>query len=354
MFRGSQNKMHKVEAPMLTEQLLKRNLVPDSLIRIGIRKLLRQRLNEITHSDQDQFVQDIAKSPLAVAVAEANEQHYEVPAAFFEKVLGPRLKYSCAWFESATDSLAVAEEKMLALTCARAELADGQYILELGCGWGSLTLWMAEKYPNSKILGVSNSKSQREFILAQAARRGFHNVQIQTQDMNNFDAPGQFDRVVSVEMFEHMRNIPLLFSRIAGWLKDDGKLFVHIFSHRKYSYLFEIRDQSDWMSRYFFSGGMMPSHSLYKTFSEHLQIEQEWDVPGRHYSLTAEHWLKNMDRNGSSIREIFAMTYGKAATSLWWSRWRIFFMACAELWGWNKTPEWQVSHYRFHKANFKK
>lgn len=332
---------------MLTDLLLKKNLIPDFLIRLEIRRLLRRRLKEIRNSDQKDFIFALSRSPIAVSVDAANQQHYEVPAWFFENVLGPRMKYSCAFYESDTDTLEKAEEQMLALTCKRAEILDGQEILELGCGWGSLTLWMAEKYPLSKIIGVSNSSSQRNFILKRAQEKKLTNVEIITEDMNHLEMDRKFDRVISVEMFEHMRNIPLLLERISQWLKVEGKLFVHIFSHQEYSYLFEERDESDWMSRYFFTGGMMPSHSLYRNFDRHLEIEQEWIVPGSHYSRTAEDWLLNMDRNEGLMREIFKSTYGKAVGALWWSRWRIFFMACAELWGWKNPPEWQVSHYRF-------
>lgn len=334
---------------MLAEKLLERNWVPDSVIRLKIRRLLGQRLKELQKSDQKALIESLAASPIALSVDAANAQHYEVPAAFFENVLGPRMKYSCALYEDPADSLARAEERMLALTCARAELEDGQDVLELGCGWGSLTLWMAEKYPHSRIVGVSNSSSQREFILKRAREKGLSNVEIRTEDMNRFTIDRSFDRVVSVEMFEHMRNIPLLFARISEWLKEDGKLFVHIFSHQEFSYFFEDRDESDWMARHFFTGGMMPAHSLYRHFNEHLRIEAEWIVPGLHYSKTAEHWLDNMDRNEGVVRELFQATYGRDFAPLWWARWRIFFMACAELWGWGEA--WQVSHYRFCKSS---
>ena len=335
---------------MIIDKLLEKNLIPDALIRFEIRRLLKKRLKELKHSDQSAFVRGLKNSPIALSVDAANQQHYEVPAAFFEKALGARMKYSCAFYEAPADTLNQAEERMLALTCERAELQDGQEILELGCGWGSLTLWMAEKFPNSKILGVSNSASQRELILKQAKARGLANIEIMTQDMNYFSPVRTFDRVVSIEMFEHMRNVPRLFEKISKWLKDEGKLFVHIFSHREFSYLFEDRDQSDWMARFFFTGGMMPSHHLYAQFKQNLKIEKEWMVPGFHYSKTSEHWLENMDRNESFIREVFKTTYGTQSADLWWARWRIFFMACAELWGWKESPEWQVSHYLFVKA----
>lgn len=340
---------------MLTEMLLEKNLIPDVMIRFEIRRLLRQRLRELKNSDENAFIETLSKAPIALSVEAANEQHYEVPAGFFEKVLGPKMKYSCAFFKSESDTLEMAEENMLALTCQRAELTNGQNVLELGCGWGSLTLWMAERYPDSKIVGVSNSSSQREFILKRAQEKGLKNIEILTQDMNHFNTDREFDRVVSVEMFEHMRNVPLLLQKISKWLMPDGKLFVHIFAHKDSSYLFEDRDESDWMSRYFFTGGMMPSHSLYRQFNQHLEIEQEWVIPGVHYARTAEHWLSNMDKNEKSIQIILNSIYGQESSSLWRARWRVFFMACAELWGWKPSAQWQVSHYRFrNKRNVTK
>ncbi len=335
---------------MWGEELLRYGLVPDCLVRLKIRSLLSKRLSELKNSDSVNFINQLKHSPIAVCVDAANEQHYEVPAEFFEKVLGSRLKYSCAYFEAEGESLDRAEVQMLNLYFDRGEFKDGQDILELGCGWGSLTLSLAQKYPRSNILGVSNSNSQREYILKKAKLLGVSNVEIQTCDMNVFSSDRKFDRVVSIEMFEHMRNIPLLFSRISTWLKKDSKLFIHIFSHSHSSYFFEQRDSSDWMSRYFFSGGMMPSHHLYSAFQEDLKIENEWRVSGLHYSRTAEHWLKNMDTHKEAILTIFKQTYGQSY-KLWWVRWRIFFMACSELWKWNEGREWGVSHFLFRKVH---
>jgi cyclopropane-fatty-acyl-phospholipid synthase len=335
---------------MIAERLLEKELIPDSLVRFQIRRLLKRRISDEKMSDKASFVELMRTAPVAVETRAANDQHYEVPAKFFEHTLGKRLKYSCAYFDTGRENLDDAELAMLELTCGRAELRDGQDVLELGCGWGSLSLFMAEKYPNSRIVGVSNSSSQREFIFAKAAERGLKNLQIITCDMNQFCPDNKFDRVVSVEMFEHMRNVEELLKRIDSWLKDDGKLFVHIFTHREFAYLFEDKDASDWMARHFFTGGMMPSHDLYSRLSSGLEIEQNWVVPGIHYGRTSELWLENMDRHESEIRQIFSETYGEDQVSRWWARWRVFFMACAELWNFRGGSEWQVSHYRFRKA----
>ncbi len=337
---------------MLGETLLSKGLVPDFVVRAKIRSLLRQRLDQLGKlqtSDQEHFIQSMCKSPIAVHTERANDQHYEVPAEFFVRALGPNLKYSCAFFEPG-DTLGLAEARMLQITCERAQLTDGQRILELGCGWGSLTLWMAAHYPQSQITAVSNSNSQREYIEAQAASRGLTNIKILTRDMNQLELTERFDRVVSVEMFEHMRNVSALVSKISKWLVEDGKLFVHIFTHRDRAYLFEEKDESDWMGRYFFSGGMMPSHNLYRSLDMPLKIEQEWIVSGLHYAATAECWLKNMDAHATEIRTLFAKTYGPSQANLWFARWRVFFMSCAELWAFNNGSEWQVSHYRFSRA----
>ena len=334
--------------------LLEKNLLPDGLIRVGIRRLLRQRLREIAAPSPEAQVAEFAAAlrtlPIAVNTAESKAQHYEVPTAFYQRCLGPRLKYSSGYYERGDETLAQAEEKMLALTAARAQLADGLDILELGCGWGSLTLWLAENFPHARVTGVSHSRTQREHILGEAGRRGLGNITILTCDMNNLTLPaGSFDRIVSVEMFEHMKNWPRLMARLAGWLRPGGLFFAHVFVHAQYAYHFEARDNSDWMSRYFFTGGMMPARGLFPLFQDDLKLVQEWTVKGRHYAQTAEHWLQNMDAHEGEIRPRLAETYGADQATRWWVYWRVFFMACAELWKFRDGEEWHVSHYLFHR-----
>ena len=339
------------------DTLLGWDILPDFVIRQGIRKLLRQRLNDERASNPNeqlkkvsQFADELKKLPVAIETKAANEQHYEVPAAFYKLCLGPRLKYSSCFYKQGDESIKTAEEDMLELTCARAELKDGQKILELGCGWGSITLWMAEKYPNAQITSVSNSASQREYILSQCKARGFNNVTVITCDMNQFAiSPDTFDRVISVEMFEHMKNWQELFRRISTWLKSDGKLFFHIFTHRDCAYHFESKDGTDWMSRHFFTGGIMPSNNLPSYFQDNLKLENQWEVNGRHYGQTAEHWLQNTDQHREEILAIFAQTYGPQKARQWLAYWRIFFMSCAELWNFEKGEQWMVCHYLMSK-----
>lgn len=337
----------------LTEQ----GLVPDAVIRRGIRHLVKQRLKEIqSHdcetmaSELNRFIAQMRQSPVALLTEKANEQHYEVPAEFFVACLGPRLKYSSAYWPQGVNDLATAEEEGLKQTCVNAELANGQDILELGCGWGSLTLWMAEHYPDSRITAVSNSYSQRRYIEGVARDKGFDNIRIITCDMNDFSVEAeQFDRVVSVEMFEHMRNWPQLYRLVASALRPGGQFFKHIFVHRDAAYTFEDKAADDWMSRYFFSGGMMPSDDLPLAFQQDLQFvrRQRWD--GRHYEKTANAWLENMDKAKAQLSPFFKQVYGEGNEQMWWARWRIFYMACAELFAYDKGQQWWVSHYLFKK-----
>jgi cyclopropane-fatty-acyl-phospholipid synthase len=341
---------------MKYRSFLEKNLIPDFLIRIGIRKLLRQRLNEEKKENPEaqkkhllELIEELKNSPIAIETGSANEQHYEVPTEFYQLSLGKHLKYSSCFYKDGITDLNTAEHDMLALTYERAELENGMDILELGCGWGSLSLFMAEKFPNSKITSVSNSRTQKIFIDSEIKKRNISNLSIITADMNVFSTDQKFDRVVSVEMFEHMRNYQELMKRIAGWLTDQGKLFVHIFTHKEYTYKFEVRDESDWMSKYFFTGGIMPSNDLLFYFNEHLVKKNFWIVNGIHYSKTSEAWLKNMDNHKNKVLAIFGKTYGEADKMKWFVYWRIFFMACAELWKFNKGNEWMVCHYLFIK-----
>jgi cyclopropane-fatty-acyl-phospholipid synthase len=332
-------------------ELAETGFVPDRLIRIGIRRLLAKRIQAVTTGELADFTNQLRNSPLAVATDTANEQHYEVPAAFFEKVLGPRLKYSACFFDRTDASLSEAEGEMLRRTCERASIKEGMRVLELGCGWGSLTLWIAEQFPASEIAAVSNSASQKSFIDQRARERGLNNVRVITADMRDFATSEKFDRVVSVEMFEHMRNYELLFRRVSSWLKPDGKAFVHVFCHRDSPYLFETEGANNFMGRHFFTGGMMPSEGLFGHFADDLEIEQRWRVNGLHYWRTCEAWLTNLDRNRDAILERFCEDLSDREAKISLQRWRIFFMACAELFRYRGGEEWFVSHYLFEQAD---
>jgi cyclopropane-fatty-acyl-phospholipid synthase len=340
----------------VTETILgavERGWVPDRLVRGGIRRLLRDRLRDEDRGDPEaneravsEHVRAMREGPVAVATDAANQQHYEVPARFFRAALGPRLKYSSCLFEDGVDDLAAAEEAMLALTCERADLRDGQRVLDLGCGWGSFSLWAAEQYPASRITAVSNSASQREFIEGEAARRGLDNVTVVTCDMNAFDPGARFDRIVSIEMFEHMRNWESLFGRVASWLEDDGRFFLHVFCHRDLAYFYEDAGDDDWMARHFFTGGQMPSFDLPRRFDRDLIVERDWKVDGRHYERTLRAWLARQDARREEVLAMFRDVYGAADARRWFERWRLFFLACAELFGYREGSEWFVGHYR--------
>lgn len=338
--------------------LCERGLIPDPLARFGMRRLMAQRLAGESAGDArgryQALVRSLRESPVAIHTQAANAQHYEVPAEFFRLHLGPRLKYSCCLYGPQARTLAQAEEAMLRLYVERAGLADGQRILDLGCGWGSLSLWLAERFPRAQIVGLSNSHGQRGFIEARAAQRGLANLRVVTGNVVEFDFPSDgveagFDRVVSIEMFEHMRNYAALLAKVSRWLAPDGALFVHLFAHRALAYPFEVKDGSDWMSRYFFTGGLMPSKDLLAEFQDDLRLERQWWVDGTHYERTANDWLAGMDAQRERILEVFRAGYGADAAARWVQRWRMFYMAVAELFGYRGGAEWGVGHYRFER-----
>ena len=339
---------------MNTPSLLDRGLVPDWFIRRGIRHLLRKRLREEDYGSPEanslrlaHYVEELRRSPIAVDTASANDQHYEMPTAFFEKILGRHMKYSSGLWTEEVTSLDEAEAEMLELTVERAGIVDGMDVLDLGCGWGSLALYMAQRFPNCSILAVSNSSSQRDFILEQCRMRGLENVDVVTRDVNDFETTRKFDRVVSVEMFEHVRNYAALMKQIARWLRPDGRLFVHIFVHRDFAYPFETEGAANWLGRHFFTGGQMPSVDLLGHFQDDLELESEWEVNGVHYARTARAWLENLDQRRAEILEILGHSLGSVPAKVALRRWRIFIMACEELWKFRGGREWFVQHYSF-------
>ena len=323
-------------AEALVDRLIESGRVTDPVLRAGIRAVCASRLRQQRRrgtAGQTAFVDELRASVIAEQVDKANDQHYEVPPAFFQLVLGPRLKYSSCYWPTGVETLARAEDAMLALSCERAGVEDGMTLLDLGCGWGSLTGWLSERYPSSRIVAVSNSRPQRELIES----KRLPNVQVITADVNTLELDDRFDRILSIEMLEHMRNYEALFARISSWLDADGRFFCHVFSHDRYAYPYD----DGWMARTFFSGGTMPSHDLLPQFQRDLELEEEWRVPGTHYAQTAEAWLVRFDENRSAIDRVL----GRAQAS----NWRVFFLACAELWGYRGGSEWLVSHYRFAK-----
>jgi cyclopropane-fatty-acyl-phospholipid synthase len=339
-------------------ELSEQGRLPDSMVRYGIRRLCKKRLKDefIGHPEhqQDRFqtlIEELRCSPIAIETDAANEQHYEVATDFYLASLGKRLKYSCAYYPDSNTTLDQAEEEMLALYSQRAELGNDQKILELGCGWGSLTLWMAENYPRSKITAVSNSSSQKSYIDHLCLEAGFNNVTVITADVNFLELESaQFDRVISIEMFEHMRNYRQLFERISDWLTSEGKLFLHIFAHRNVMYPFDVKSEQDWMSKYFFTGGLMPSIDTLLHFQEQLKIECRWLINGQHYEKTCNHWLENTDNNKDRIIDAFKENCTEQEAKLWFHRWRIFYMSCAELFGLDNGRQWLVAHYLFSNS----
>ncbi len=335
------------------EPFVERDLLPDWLLRAGIRRLIKMRLREEDKGDPEsqqahhmRYIEELRNSPIALHTSEANQQHYEVPAEFFALVLGNHRKYSCGYW-LAGDTLDDAERRMLDLTAERAQIRNGHSILDLGCGWGAFSLYAAARFPHSVVAGVSNSNSQRQYIEAQAQARGLTNLRIVTADINTFEPGRRFDRIVSVEMLEHVRNYQRLLHRIAAWMNADARLFVHIFTHHRFAYPYQVRDANDWMAQHFFTGGQMPSDDLLLYFQDDVSIVDHWVISGRHYRKTLEAWLARMDEGRQEALPLLSHVYGETEALKWFVRWRLFFMASAELWGYRGGTEWIVSHYLF-------
>ena len=330
--------------------------LPDFVLRTGVKYLLSGKKKEIGNEYKNKeeqllsFAEDLKKMPIAIFTEKANEQHYEVPAEFYELVLGSAYKYSCGSWDRAKN-LDESEVEMLESYIEKGQFVDGQKVLDLGCGWGSFTLYAAEKFPNSSFVAISNSSSQKAFIMDKANAKGLKNVKVITENIANFEQDAdQYDRIISIEMLEHVKNYQALFKKVYSWLKKDGLFFVHIFTHKDGAYHFEVKDETDWMSKYFFSGVMMPSDNLFYLFQDHLKIKNHWKVNGTHYQKTSRAWLDKMDSNKEAILKIFAKTYGADDAIKWFRYWRVFFIACEELWGYDKGNEWIVSHYLFSKG----
>ncbi|BFZ55314.1 hypothetical protein PYCC9005_002354 [Savitreella phatthalungensis] len=347
--------------PAWYEPYLDGGYIPIPVLRYGIRRELQVRINEITYNnvedslrDKLDFVRQLRERPIAINTDDANKQHYEVSTEFIQMCLGPRMKYSCCLFPTGKESLAEAEEKMLALYVERAGLRPGMKILDLGCGWGSLSLYLAEKFPTSSITSLSNSRTQKIFIDEQARQKGFKNLTVVTGDVKDYDdfKPGSFDRVLSIEMFEHMKNYAFLLRKVSKWLADEGKLFVHIFCHKAQPY--DYKDGDGWMTDYFFTGGTMPSSDLFLYFQDDLAIEQHWAVNGKHYAQTCEEWLKLQLAHRKQAEPHLEKTYGKGEVTRWYNRWIVFYLACAELFAWDNGNEWYVGHYLFSKKQVAK
>ena len=344
------------------DKLLAQGWIPDFLIRFGVKILLRNKIKnqkipniEKRQSKKVEFVNNLKNQPIAIKTSEANEQHYELPPSFFEEILGDRLKYSCGYWDEflppsdCANKLNQSEEAMLELTCSRADIKNGQKILDLGCGWGSLSIYMAENYPESKITALSNSSTQIEYINSIAKEKELDNLKAVIADINTYKSNNTFDRIISIEMFEHMRNYEALMSKLSKLLRNKGKLFIHIFSHHTYPFAYVNKSSSDWMARYFFAGGTMPSQDLLHYFLEDFHLENQWAVSGKHYKQTLEAWLYKMDNKKETIWPIFLEVYGKKEAKKWWNYWRTFFLSCAEFFGMNEGNEWFISHYLFQK-----
>ncbi|XP_028807031.1 (S)-coclaurine N-methyltransferase [Neltuma alba] len=335
---------------------LERNLLPDVVVRRLTRLLLASRLrsgykasSQPQLSDLLHFVHSLREMPIAIETDKPKVQHYELPTSFFKLVLGKNLKYSSCYFSSASNTLDDAEEAMLELYCERSRIKDGHTVLDVGCGWGSLCIYIAKKYSNSRVTGICNSTTQKAYIEEKCRDLMLQNVEIIVADISTFEMDASYDRIFSIEMFEHMKNYKDLLKKIAGWLKEDGLLFLHHFCHKAFAYHFEDKNEDDWITRYFFTGGTMPSANLLLYFQDDVTVVNHWLVNGKHYAQTSEEWLKRMDQNLTSIKPIMESTYGKESAVKWTVYWRTFFIAVAELFGYNNGEEWMVAHFLFKK-----
>ena len=328
--------------------LAESGFIPDALIKIAARYISNRRLNEQSDDEnKDKIISVLSRGVVAEKTHNANEQHYEVPPEFFNYVLGTNLKYSCSLFDDA-DSLDDAEESMLKLYIDRADIKDGHEVLDLGCGWGSFSLYVAERYPDINITSVSNSSDQIAYIKNEAHEKGLSNIKAFRMDVNNLELNKKFDRIVSIEMFEHLRNYKLILNYLNHALKPDGKLFIHIFCHKKLTYLYEMKNNFDWMTKYFFQGGIMPSKDIFQYFEDELEIINQWDINGNHYSKTCKAWLNNHYKNKKKILDIFEKHYDEP--KIWFNRWRIFFLSCEAFFALNNGREYFVAHYLFKKT----
>jgi cyclopropane-fatty-acyl-phospholipid synthase len=337
-------------------KLLYTNLIPDFLLRPVLRQLIHRNITRLEALEfptlerlRRRLLRKLERSPIAIQTDLPNVQHYEVPPGFFELVLGRRMKYSCCYWARGITTLDEAEERMLELTCQRAGLEDGMRVLDLGCGWGSLTLWIAEHYPNCLVRAVSKSQDQVDIITSRARDQGLQNLNAHVVDANELDLEGGFDRVFSIEMFEHMKNYRRLMTTISRMLEPRGRLFVHIFSHRQFAYEFQAEDESNWMAQTFFTGGTMPSDDLLLHYQDDLRLIDHWRISGQHYAQTLRAWLENMDRQKSGVQAVLADAYGPNQVKRWWVNWHLFFLACEATWGYRRGREYIVSHYLFEK-----
>ena len=329
--------------------LAESGFIPDALIKIAARYISNRRLIEQSDDEnKDKIISVLSRGVVAEKTHNANEQHYEVPPEFFSYVLGTNLKYSCSLFDD-TDSLDDAEESMLKLYIDRADIKDGHEVLDLGCGWGSFSLYVAERYPDINITSVSNSSDQIAYIKNEAHKKGLSNIKAFRMDVNNLELNKKFDRIVSIEMFEHLRNYKLILNYLNHALKPDGKLFIHIFCHKKLTYLYEMKNNFDWMTKYFFQGGIMPSKDIFQYFEDELEIINQWDINGNHYSKTCKAWLNNHYKNKKKILDIFEKHYDEP--KIWFNRWRIFFLSCEAFFALNNGEEYLVAHYLFKKRD---